>query len=100
MTDEKTFIREIVGAAIAGDKEKSTLLMAKRTSEHINRIHVEKISCLDAPCLVAAIMKLNELYQSGFDADTIKAAKIIADGIDIAGVRFETSEKVGDSNGL
>lgn len=98
MTDEKFFIKEITGAAAAGDDKKCALLMAKRTGEHIHHIHVEKISCVDAPCLVAAIMKLNELYQNGYDADTIKAAKAIADSIDIAGVRFETSEKVGDSN--
>lgn len=96
--NEKNFIKEIVGAAAAGDNKKCALLMAKRTAEHINRIHLEKISSIEAPCLVAAIMKLNALYQNSFDADTIKAAEAIADSIDIAGVRFETSEKVGGIN--
>lgn len=98
MTDEKIFLKEIIGASAAGDDKKCALLMAKRTAEHINRIHLEKISSIEAPCLVAAIMKLNALYQNGFDAKTVEAAKAIADHIDIAGVRYESSEKVGGIN--
>lgn len=96
MTDEKIFLKEIISASNAGDDKKCTSLMAKRTSEHINRIHIEKISSIEAPCLVAAIMKLNTLYQNGFDAKTVEAAKAIADHIDIAGVRYESYKKVGD----
>ena len=96
MTDEKIFLKEIISASIAGDDKKCASLMAKRTSEHINRIHIEKISSIEAPCLVAAIMKIYELYLNGFDAKTIELAKEIAKHIDIAGVRYELNKKVGD----
>ena len=41
-------------------------------------------------------MKLNTLYQNGFDVKIVEAAKAIADHIDIAGVRYESYKKVGD----
>lgn len=96
MTDEKIFLKEIISASNAGDDKKCALLMAKRTNEHINRIHIEKISSIEAPCLVAAVMKIYALYLNGFDAETIKLAKEIAEHIDIAGVRYESYKKVGD----
>ena len=42
MTDGKIFLKEIISASNAGDDKKCASLMAKRTSEHINRIHIEK----------------------------------------------------------
>lgn len=96
MTDEKIFLKEIISASTTGDDKKCALLMAKRTSERINRIHIEKISSIEAPCLVAAIMKIYALYLNGFDAKTIKIAKEIAKHIDIVGVRYESHKKVGD----
>lgn len=96
MTDDKNFIAELTAAATVGDKRKCAMLMASKAEEHIRRIHIEKISSLEAPCLVAAVMMLNKLYLSSFDTDTIEIAKTITDSLDITGVRFETSIKAGD----
>ena len=51
MTDGKIFLKEIISASNAGDDKKCASLMAKRTSEHINRIHIEKISSIQLKTL-------------------------------------------------
>lgn len=96
MTDDKKFIAALIAAAFSKDMSKASELMKKRTEEHIDRIHPTKISALETPCLIAAVMVLDRVYQSSYDADAVELAKEIADSCDVAAIRFDTMAEVGD----
>lgn len=98
MTDDKKFIAALTAAAFSKDTSKASELMRERTREHIDRMHQTKISALEAPCLIAAVMVLDKVYQSSYDADAVKLAKEIADGYGVVAIRFDTPAEVGDIN--
>lgn len=99
MTDDKKFIAALIAAAFSEDMPKVSELMRERIEEHIDRIHPVKILALEAPCLIAAVMVLDKVYQSSYDADVVELAKEIADSINVATIRIDTPTEVGDING-
>lgn len=98
MTDDKKFIAALTAAAFSKDMPQASELMRERTQEHIDRMHPTKISALETPCLIAAVMVLDRVYQSSYDADAVKLAKEIADSCDVAAIRIDTPAEVGDIN--
>ena len=98
MTDDKKFIAALIAAAFSDDMPKASELIRERTEEHIDRIHPTKISALETPCLIAAVMILDRVYQSSYDTDVVELAKKIADRYDVAAIRIDTPAEVGDIN--
>ncbi len=98
MTDDKKFFAALTAAAFSKDKPKASELMMERTQEHIGRMHPTKISALETSCLIAAVMVLDRVYQSSYDADAVELAKEIADSYDVAAIRIDTPAEVGDIN--
>lgn len=96
MTDDKKFIAALTAAAFSKDMPKASELMRERTQEHIGRMHPTKISALGTPCLIAAVMILDRVYQSSYGADAVELAKEIADSCDVAAIRFDTMAEAGD----